>query len=155
VVDDIDINLMVAEGLLSPYQAAVDTCTNGLQAIELVKHNDYDIVFMDHMMPEMDGIEATALIRAWEKEQEQHAVDSMSFAEGETQRYLRKQIPNRHMPVPVIALTANAVVGMKEMFIENGFNDFLSKPIDVSKMDEILDRWIAKEKREERVESGN
>jgi len=69
----------------------------------------------------MDGIEATAAIRAWEKDSE------------------RRQIP-------IIALTANAVVGMREMFIEKGFNDFLSKPVDVSKMDEILDRWIPKEK---------
>jgi CheY-like chemotaxis protein len=130
VVDDIDINLMVAEGLLTPYQATVDTCTSGLQAIELVKHNEYDIVFMDHMMPEMDGIETTAIIRAWEKEQ-----------------HLHKQ-------VPIIALTANAVVGMKEMFIKSGFNDFVSKPIDVSKLDEMLDRWIPKEKREEIGENG-
>jgi CheY-like chemotaxis protein len=79
---------------------------------------------MDHMMPEMDGIEATAIIRAWERE---HA---------------RQQIP-------IIALTANAVVGMREMFIENGFNDFISKPVDVSKLDEVFDRWIIREKREE------
>jgi DNA-binding response OmpR family regulator len=77
---------------------------------------------MDHMMPEMDGIETTAVIRALEGE------------------YFRN--------VPIIALTANAVVGMRETFIENGFNDFLSKPIDVSKLDEALNRWIPKEKRE-------
>jgi len=126
VVDDIATNLKVAEGLLSPYQAAVDTCTNGLQAIEMVKraaleNRGYDIIFMDHMMPEMDGIEATAVIRSLEGE------------------YFRT--------VPIIALTANAVVGMREMFIGKGFNDFLSKPIDVSKLDEMLDRWIPKKKR--------
>ena len=131
VVDDIATNLKVVEGLLAPYGAAVDTCLNGLQSIEMVKRaasqkRDYDIVFMDHMMPEMDGIEATAAIRAWEKEQNS----------GQ-----RKQIP-------IIALTANAVVGMREMFIENGFNDFISKPIDVSKLDEMLERWIPKEKKE-------
>jgi CheY-like chemotaxis protein len=125
VVDDIATNLKVAEGLLAPYHAAVDTCLSGAGAIELVKQNVYDIVFMDHMMPEMDGIETTAAIRAWEKEQQKD----------------REQ-------VPIIALTANAVLGMREMFIESGFNDFLSKPIDVSKLDEILDRWIPKEKRE-------
>jgi CheY-like chemotaxis protein len=79
---------------------------------------------MDHMMPEMDGIETTAAIRAWEKEQ------------------------GRESKIPIIALTANAVVGMREMFIEKGFNDFLAKPIDVSKLDETLARWIPKEKRE-------
>jgi signal transduction histidine kinase/FixJ family two-component response regulator/HPt (histidine-containing phosphotransfer) domain-containing protein len=133
VVDDIATNLKVAEGLLAPYKAMVDTCLNGLNAIELVKRNVYDIVFMDHMMPEMDGIEVTAAIRAWEKE-------SMSFTEGKTQKNLLTH-------VPIIALTANAVVGMREMFIENGFNDFLAKPIDISKLDEVFARWIPKEKR--------
>ena len=134
IVDDIPTNLKVAEGLLAPYQAAVDTCLSGAAAIELVKRNDYDIVFMDHMMPEMDGIEAAAAIRAWEKE-------TLSFTEGETQRHLRKQ------QMPIIALTANVVSGMREMFIEMGFNDFLAKPIDISKFDEMLDKWIPKEKR--------
>jgi len=118
VVDDIATNLKVVEGLLAPYKVIVDTCLNGLQAIELVKRNEYDIVFMDHMMPEMDGIEATEVIRSLEGA--------------------------HYRAMPIIALTANAVLGMKEMFIENGFNDFLSKPIDVSKLDEMLDRWIPK-----------
>jgi len=127
VVDDIATNLKVVEGLLAPYRAAVDTCINGLQAIEMIKRavsekHGYDIVFMDHMMPEMDGIETTAAIRALEGE------------------YFRN--------VPIIALTANAIVGMREMFIKNDFNDFLSKPIDVSKLDEILNRWIPEEKRD-------
>jgi signal transduction histidine kinase/CheY-like chemotaxis protein len=134
VVDDIATNLKVVEGLLAPYQATVDTCLNGLKAIELVKHSalekrEYDIVFMDHMMPEMDGIETTAVIRLWEKQKQEKKSESS-----------RKQIP-------IIALTANAVVGMREMFIENGFNDFISKPIDVSKLDEMLNRWIPEEKR--------
>jgi CheY-like chemotaxis protein len=129
VVDDIATNLKVAEGLLAPYRAVVDTCLNGLQAIEFVKRNEYDIVFMDHMMPEMDGIEVVAAIRALEGE--------------------------RFRTVPIIALTANAVVGMREMFIENGFNDFLAKPIDVSKLDEMLDLWIPKEKREKSNEQKN
>jgi len=121
VVDDIVTNLKVVEGLLAPYQAVVDTCINGLQAIELVKRYEYDIIFMDHMMPEMDGIEATTIIRS---------LDGKRFR-----------------TVPIIALTANAVVGMREMFIEKGFNDFLSKPIDISKLDEMLSRWISKDKR--------
>ena len=127
VVDDIATNLKVVEGLLAPYRVAVDTCLNGLQAIELVKRGEYDIVFMDHMMPEMDGIEATAAIRELEIRNEELGI--------------------RKKQVPIIALTANAVVGMREMFIKNGFNDFLSKPIDVSKLDEMLERWIPKEKR--------
>jgi len=137
VVDDIATNLQVAEGLLAPYRATVDTCLSGLQSVEMVKQavsqkREYDIVFMDHMMPQMDGIEATAAIRAWEKEQRE-----------ENPRLLSE----RPKGVPIIALTANAVVGMREMFIDNGFNDFLSKPIDVSKLDEMLDRWIPEEKR--------
>jgi signal transduction histidine kinase/CheY-like chemotaxis protein len=143
VVDDIATNLKVAEGLLTPYNATVDTCQSGIEAIELVKQREYDLVFMDHMMPEMDGIEATAAIRAWEKEQERK---SMSLTEGETQKYCEPSV--RRKQVPIIALTANAVVGMREMFISKGFNDFLAKPIDVSKLNEILDNWIRKEKRE-------
>ena len=127
VVDDIATNLKVVEGLLAPYRAQVDTCMNGLQAVEMIKQNNYDVVFMDHMMPEMDGIETTAIIRILED--------------------------GRFRTVPIIALTANAVVGMREMFIENGFNDFLSKPIDVSKLDEMLDRWIPNEKKEKGIES--
>jgi len=146
VVDDIATNLKVVEGLLVPYRVTVDPCLSGLQSIELIKQavsekREYDIVFMDHMMPEMDGIETTAAIRALEGK--------------------------RFRTMPIIALTANAVVGMREMFIENGFNDFLSKPIDVSKLDEILNRWISKDKRDawkndtlsgvnkERQQSGN
>jgi signal transduction histidine kinase/CheY-like chemotaxis protein len=125
IVDDIPTNLKVAEGLLAPYNTKIDTALNGSRAIELVKHHAYDIVFMDHMMPEMDGIEATAHIRAWEAGQEEN----------------RRQIP-------IIALTANAISGMREMFIEKGFNDFLAKPIDISKLDDVLNRWIPKEKRE-------
>jgi CheY-like chemotaxis protein len=128
VVDDLSTNLKVTEGLLAPYKAAIDTCLSGKEALDLVKQHDYDIVFMDHMMPEMDGIETTAAIRLWEKERNDNTA---------TARQARD---------PIIALTANAVSGMKQMFIENGFNDFLAKPIDISKLDEMLDRWIPKEK---------
>jgi CheY-like chemotaxis protein/nitrogen-specific signal transduction histidine kinase/HPt (histidine-containing phosphotransfer) domain-containing protein len=124
VVDDIETNLKVAEGLIAPYKTHVDTCLSGAEAIELVKRNVYDIVFMDHMMPQMDGVEAAALIREWENGQ------------GEAGR----------RPIPIVALTANAVTGMREMFIEKGFNDFLAKPIDVSKLDEIIEKWLPKEK---------
>jgi signal transduction histidine kinase/CheY-like chemotaxis protein len=134
VVDDIATNLKVVAGLLAPYRAAVDTCLNGLQAIELVKHaalenRGYDIVLMDHMMPGIDGVETTAAIRLWEREQEKNGV-----------------MCNK---VTIIALTANAVVGMREMFLEHGFNDFISKPIDISKLDETLNRWIPREKRDQ------
>jgi signal transduction histidine kinase/DNA-binding response OmpR family regulator/HPt (histidine-containing phosphotransfer) domain-containing protein len=127
VTDDIAINLKVAEGLLAPYHATVDPCLSGAEAVETVKRQHYDLVFMDHIMPVMDGIETTMAIRDWEAKQKVQGVDRPA--------------------VPIIALTANAVVGMREMFIEKGFNDFLAKPIDVSKLDEILYRWIPREKR--------
>ena len=125
IVDDISTNFRVIEGLLVPYKVTVDTCLSGIEAIEMVKQADYDIVFMDHMMPEMDGIEATAIIREQEAE-----------AAGEGRKRL-----------VIIALTANAVSGMKEVFIESGFDDFLAKPIDVSKLDRMLERWIPPEKK--------
>nr|AGS51592.1 hypothetical protein [uncultured bacterium contig00010] len=121
LVDDINTNLKVAEGLLLPYKMQLDLCTSGPEAIQAVKKKDYDIVFMDHMMPDMDGIEAAGFIREWEKDNDKNFI--------------------------IVALTANAVSGMKEMFLEKGFNDFLAKPIDVSKLDEILDRWIPQEKK--------
>lgn len=132
IVDDIITNLKVAEGLLAPYLMNIDTCLTGTEAIELVKNNEYNIIFMDHMMSEMDGIEATMHIRKWEKE--------LETANGNSYNSPRKQIP-------IIALTANAISGVREMFIEKGFNDFLAKPIDVSKLDDILNKWISKDKR--------
>lgn len=119
VVDDVPTNLLVARGLLSPYEMVVDTCESGKEAIELIKSNKYDMVLMDHMMPDMDGIEATSLIREMKEGRE----------------------------VPIIALTANAVAGMQETFLQSGMKDFLSKPIDVSKLDEMLSKWIPKEKK--------
>jgi len=136
VVDDISTNLRVTQGFLAPYKAAVDICTSGLEAIEMVKRHDYDIVFMDHMMPEMDGIEATAIIRAWEKER-------------------NEKDGKEYDPIPIVALTANAVSGMREMFVEKDFSDFLTKPLDVSKLDEILERWIPKSKRERNKDAGS
>ncbi|GHU66687.1 hypothetical protein FACS189447_08050 [Spirochaetia bacterium] len=115
VVDDISTNLKVAEGLMAPYGMIVDTCLSGAESIEFVKRWHYDIVFMDHMMPEMDGIESAYAIRAL----------------GYEYRYL-----------PIVALTANALSGMKEMFLSKGFNDFLAKPIEISKLDAILSKWI-------------
>jgi len=123
VVDDISTNLKICEGLLLPYKMHVDSCLSGFDAIELVKKNEYDIVFMDHMMPDMDGVETTKRIREM----------------GKTE-------------LPIIALTANAVSGVKEMFLSSGFNDFMSKPIDTKKLDSTLEKWLPKEKREKALE---
>ena len=124
VVDDIGTNLKVAEGLMLPYRMQIDLCFSGAEAIDAVTKNRYDLVFMDHMMPEMDGIEATKLIREMSN-------DDLHYAE-----------------LSIIALTANAVSGTKEMFLSNGFNDFLSKPIDIIKLNAILGKWLPKEKQE-------
>ncbi|MDR2522631.1 MAG: response regulator [Synergistaceae bacterium] len=119
LVDDILTNLVVAKGLLAPYMMTVDTCESGEESIALVRENEYDLVLMDHMMPGMDGIEATKAIRA--------------LGGG-----LEK--------LPIVALTANAVSGMHEMFLKRGMDDFISKPIDPAKLDAILRKWIPKEK---------
>jgi signal transduction histidine kinase/CheY-like chemotaxis protein len=132
IVDDIMTNLKVAQGLLMPYQMQVDISETGKGAVELVKENRYDIVFMDHMMPVMDGIEAAAQIRAWEDK---------SAQDGENPENPRKRIP-------IIALTANAISGMREMFLHNGFNDYLAKPIEISKLNELMEKWIPQEKRQ-------
>jgi signal transduction histidine kinase/CheY-like chemotaxis protein len=133
VVDDIMPNLVVAEGLLTPYKSRVDLCSSGTRALELVKQQRYDLVFMDHMMPEMDGIETVKRIRKWEKEQE-------NAGKGEADR------------LRIIALTANAVTGMKEMFLNEGFDDFLSKPIETLRLKEIMKKWIPAEKQAEKKE---
>ncbi|GHV56498.1 hypothetical protein FACS189460_1380 [Deltaproteobacteria bacterium] len=116
VVDDVAVNLKVANGLLAPYRAAVELCQSGREAVELVRSKNYDLVFMDHMMPGMDGVEATRAIRD---------------LSGEKYRSL-----------PIVALTANAVSGMRERLLASGFSDFISKPIDVNRLEESLKRWL-------------
>ncbi|MCL2637551.1 MAG: ATP-binding protein [Oscillospiraceae bacterium] len=120
VVDDFPTNLDVAKGMLGKYKMKVDTVMSGQEAINVIKAADpvYDAVFMDHMMPGMDGIEATERIKALESDYAQN--------------------------VPVIALTANAAVGNEEMFISKGFQAFLSKPINVTKLDAVIRKWIMK-----------
>ena len=123
VVDDIHTNLKVAEGLLSPYKMQVKLCKSGLEAIKEMKLNHYDLVLMDQMMPEMDGIETVSYIRALE--------DENSYYKN----------------VPIVALTADAVFGAQELLLKNGFDDFLSKPIDTIKLNDVLERWIPDEKK--------
>ena len=120
VVDDLEINLKVAEGLLKPYKAKIDTCLNGQDAIKLIEKYEYDIVLLDHMMPGLDGIETIELIRA------------------------KNEI--RFQTMPIIILTANTVVGMKEMYLEKGFNDFLAKPVDTAELDKVIGKWVHKDK---------
>ncbi|MCL2174629.1 MAG: ATP-binding protein [Treponema sp.] len=113
VIDDVETNLYVARGLISPYGISIDTGLSGFEAIEKIKENSsYDIIFMDHMMPRMDGIEAVKIIR------------SLGYKK------------------PIVALTANALQGQAEMFLNNGFDDFISKPIDIRSLNNVLNRFI-------------
>jgi len=113
VVDDVETNLTVAMGLMAPYGLKIELLASGIEALERIKEgNVYDVVFMDHMMPEMDGIETTKKIRET----------------GYTK--------------PIIALTANAVAGQANMFLETGFDDFISKPIDIRQLNKVLKTWI-------------
>jgi CheY-like chemotaxis protein len=142
VVDDLQTNLDVMTGLLMPYGLTVDTVLSGREAVEAIRNEEvrYDLVFMDHMMPEMDGLEAARIIRT-----------QIGSA------YARELV--------MVALTANAVAGNREMFLNSGFTDYISKPIDIKQLDMVLNRWIrdkqseatlqdAEKRNLERVESG-
>jgi len=115
IVDDNSVNLTVAKGLVEPFEMNVDTALSAREALEKTKQTKYDIVFMDHMMPEIDGVEATHMIR--------------------------ETVPG-YENIPIIALTANAVSGTKEMFLSEGMNDFIPKPIDMKDMTLKLKKWL-------------
>jgi CheY-like chemotaxis protein/HPt (histidine-containing phosphotransfer) domain-containing protein len=113
IVDDVGTNIFVAKGLMTNYGLKLDSAESGFGAIQKVKEdNVYDIIFMDHMMPGMDGIEATKKLREMKYDH------------------------------PVVALTANAVAGQAEIFLGNGFDDFISKPIDVRQLNTVLNKLI-------------
>jgi len=113
VVDDVDANLYVAQGLLMFYDLKIETCESGFAAIDKVKNgNVYDIIFMDQMMPKMDGMETTKTLR------------SMGYTH------------------PIVALTANALIGQAEEFMRNGFDGFISKPIQTTHLNTILTKFI-------------
>ena len=146
VVDDMDMNLYVAKGMLSPYGLQIDTALSGFEAIEKIKRNEYDLVFMDHMMPKMDGMETTQEIRKWEEE-EYKRKHGMEFSQENPKLSEADRLP-------IVALTANAVAGMKEMFLANGFSGFISKPIVVQELDAILKEWLSPEKVTQCVDMG-
>ena len=128
LVDDNIVNLQVAVGLMQPYKMQVLTVTSGADAIRMLGSKDFDIVLMDHMMPEMDGVEATQIIR------------------GKAEEYYKK--------LPIIALTANAVSGAREMYLANGFNGFITKPIELSTLDRVLKHNLPADKLEKPVDEG-
>lgn len=121
IVDDNEMNLKVAAGLMKPYDMKITTVDSGIKAIDILKEDPtYDVIFMDHMMPIMDGIEATKLIRKLEDP------------------YFEK--------LPIIALTANTINNAKQLFLSSGFNDFLAKPININFLDRMLRMHLPKEK---------
>ena len=126
IVDDVISNLDVARGMMARYQMQIDCVTSGQEAYDLVKEKKhrYDAIFMDHMMPGIDGVVATEMI---------HAIDD---------DYARN--------IPVVALTANAIIGNEDMFLSKGFYAYLPKPIDIVRLDAIIRSLFKKEKTTER-----
>jgi signal transduction histidine kinase/HPt (histidine-containing phosphotransfer) domain-containing protein/FixJ family two-component response regulator len=119
VVDDNAINLTVALGFLSAHNIKAETALSGKEAIDMVTTKQYHIVFMDHMMPEMDGVD--------------------------TAKFMRSLPGERFKSMPIIALSANAQQGARELFLESGMNDFIPKPIEARDMNAALNRWLPPE----------
>ena len=119
VVDDNAMNLAVAQDLLRKTKLQIDVASSGGECLEMLKRKEYHLICMDHMMPVMDGVQTLHAIRELEDN------------------------PSRN--IPVIALTANAVVGAKEFYLKAGFEDYLSKPIEPDKLEDILIQYLPKE----------
>ena len=116
VVDDNSVNLIIVKELLEPYKLVVDIASSGKEAISKVQNRHYDIIFMDHMMPEMDGVETTRAIR------------KLSVGYCKT--------------VPVVALTANAVYGAEKELLDSGFDGYVAKPIDIKVLESVLEKYL-------------
>ncbi len=119
VVDDNHTNLNVASAILTKYKANVLTAPSGADCLRILSEHDVDIVFLDYMMPEMNGID--------------------------TLEHIRKMPGSKYMAMPVIALTANVISGAREMFLEVGFDDFLAKPISIDKMEKVLRKYLRRD----------
>jgi signal transduction histidine kinase/DNA-binding response OmpR family regulator len=133
IVDDVVTNLDVARGMMKPYGIQIDCVSSGQEAIDAVRSEKvrYNAIFMDHMMPDMNGIEATRIIRE---------IIGTDYAKT----------------VPIIALTANALVGNDEMFLKKGFQAFISKPIDMACLDTVIREWVRdKDRKEKYIDNAN
>jgi len=115
IVDDNEVNLTVAKGLLDPMRMQIDLATSGVQCLDMLEKVHYDLIFMDHMMPEMDGVETTRIIRRLHPEFDD---------------------------IPIIALTANALPEAKQMFLSEGMNDFVAKPIELRILEAKVKQWL-------------
>ena len=120
VVDDVEMNLVVVQSLLEKTKLHIDTALNGKEALEKIKENRYDIIFLDHMMPEMDGIE--------------------------TLHQAKEMKSSKNKKTPFVALTANAVSGVRDMFISKGFDDYLAKPVDGKTLEQMVQKYMPREK---------
>ncbi len=118
VVDDNSVNLTIVEGLLKPLQMKIQTASSGKEAVNKAKRNNFDLIFMDHMMPEMDGVEATHILREMEEYKEK----------------------------PIIALSANAIGNIREKFLNEGMSDFIAKPIEVHTLISKIREWLPEDK---------
>ena len=115
IVDDEEMNLIVAKGILAGYGMEADLARSGMEAVAMCEKKKYDVIFMDHMMPEVDGVEAMKLIR---------------------------QNAGQDDHTSIIAFTANAVSGVREMFVKEGFDEFLAKPIELSELERVLKKLL-------------
>ena len=120
VVDDSDMNLFVVENLLKKTKIQITRSMSGKDCLEKLTEHHYDVVFLDHMMPEMDGIETLERSKTLEN--------------------------SKNLETPIIALTANAISGVREMFLSKGFNDYLSKPVDSKALERMLQKYLPPEK---------
>ena len=119
VVDDNLLNIKVAKRILSKYNFTIDSVNSGKECVYKIKEGQqYDIIFLDHMMPEMDGIEVVHILR---------------------------KLEGFNIP-PVVALTANAITGVKDMYLNEGFDEYLSKPINVVELNHLIDRYFGGKK---------
>lgn len=116
IVDDTEMNLMVMRGILKATELQVTTASSGKEAIALAAQSDFDLILMDQRMPEMDGTE--------------------------TQKRIRMQADGKNRDLPIICLTADAIQGARERYLEQGFTDYLSKPVESAALEEMLMRYL-------------
>ncbi|MDR3109423.1 MAG: response regulator [Planctomycetaceae bacterium] len=139
VVDDYSPNLDVMTKLLEPYSCTVVKANGGNEAIDIVKNEPFDIIFMDHQMPLLNGTETTRIIRKLSPAELRNFRQTGFTGVAIATDYFEK--------LPIIATTANAIAGMKEKYLADGFTDYISKPINPARLNELLQRWIDKDSR--------